>query len=192
MESEKLHILIIEGTNRPGRESIKVANLIEKIGQDIDDIEVKLADAAAFNFPLDGDGSEQQDPRYKELITWADAYFIVAPEYNHGYPGSLKRMLDSEYTVYIHKPVAIAGVSSGNWGGVRVIEALVPVLRELGMVLTFADIQFPKVKEQFDDAGNPKDPAQSKRILDAYEELIWMGKALKTARLTNPSKYEKK
>ncbi len=191
MNQDKLNILIIEGTNRPGRQSIKVARLLEKIGKTIEGIEVKLADAAEFNLPLDGDGDEQQDPNYKALLKWADGFMIVVPEYNHGYSGSLKRMLDSEYGSYTHKAATAVGVSSGPWGGVRATQNIQPVLRELGLVTTFTNLYFPKIKEFFDENGNPKDQDYEKHINEAYEELIWMTKALKVARLTNPSKYER-
>jgi len=38
---------------------------------------------------------------------------------------------------YIHKAVGICGVSAGTFGGARVIEALLPVMRELGLVTIF-------------------------------------------------------
>ncbi len=45
----------------------------------------------------------------------------------------------------IHKAVAFIGVSAGVWGGTCVIEARVPMVRELGLVVTFTDLNFPQV-----------------------------------------------
>jgi len=56
-------------------------------------------------------------------------------------------MLDSELKNYIHKPVAIAGASNGSWGGVRAVESLVPAVREMGLVVTFASVYFPRVQD---------------------------------------------
>jgi NAD(P)H-dependent FMN reductase len=39
---------------------------------------------------------------------------IVTPEYNHGYPGLLKHVLDSNLKEYIHKAVGLCGVSAGG------------------------------------------------------------------------------
>lgn len=64
----------------------------------------------------------------------ADGIVIVTPEYNRGYPGLLKYVLDTNLKEYIHKAVGICGVSAGGFGGARVIENLLPVLRELGLV----------------------------------------------------------
>lgn len=94
-------------------------------------------------------------------------------------------MLDSELKNYIHKPVAIAGASSGNWGGVRAVEALVTAVREMGLVATFTSPYFPRVQDSFDDHNQPV-AAQKERIdrdLEAaYTELIWMAKTLKDGR----------
>ena len=58
-------------------------------------------------------------PQAKELagkITKADGLIIVSPEYNHGYPGELKMMLDMIYEEYTSKPVGFCGVSAGGSG----------------------------------------------------------------------------
>ncbi len=43
-------------------------------------------------------------------------------------------MLDTDLKEYIHKAAGIVGVSAGVFGGARVIQNLIPVLRELGLV----------------------------------------------------------
>ena len=180
--ADKLYIPIIEGTARPKRASMRAAQLIERVGNGIDGIEVELLDPMDFNFPGDGNDPEGKDPRYTKITERADAFFIVTPEYNHSFPGSLKRMLDSELANYVHKPVAFAGVSDGNWGGVRAIEALVNTVREMGLVATFSDVHFPMILEFFDEKGEPKDSKTYDRIKRAYTELIWMAKALRYGR----------
>lgn len=178
----KLFIPILLGTTRPNRESVKAAKLVEKVGKAIDDIEVVLVDPADYHFPYDGNDPENKDPRYSQLTAKADAFFIVTPEYNHSFPGTLKRMLDSELSNYIHKPVAFAGVSNGIFGGARAIESLVNTVREMGMAATFSDVYFPQIQNLFDDNGEIKDEGYIRRIERAYEELIWMAKSLKWGR----------
>ena len=75
----------------------------------------------------------------------ADALVLVSPEYNHGYPGLLKHVLDTSLKEYIHKAVGVAGVSAGVFGGARAIQNLIPVLRELGLVTIFWDVNFTSV-----------------------------------------------
>jgi len=186
---EKLFIPILVGTTRPKRESIKPAQLIEQVGKTIDEIEVLLVDPNDYHFPFDGNDEENKDPRYSELTQRADGFLIVTPEYNHSFPGTLKRMLDSELKNYIHKPVALAGVSGGMFGGARAIESLVPSVREMGMVVTFTDLYFPQVQKLFDEKGDIIDKGYIKRIQRGYEELIWMAKVLKWGRENVKSIY---
>lgn len=178
----KLNIVIIEGTTRVQRKSIHAARLIYEISKQYQEVDPVFVDPKDFNFPGDGNDPEGKDPHYSEITAKADGFFIITPEYNHLIPGSLKRMLDSELKNYIHKPVAFAGVSSGSWGGIRAIEALVTTVREMGMVATFTDVQFPKVQELFDESGKLLDEAYIKRVKKSFDELIWMTKVLKAGR----------
>lgn len=179
---EKLFIPVLEGTKRLQRQSIHVAKLIYEVSQQLDNVESQLVDPTDFDFPGDGNDPEAKDPRYTKITERADGFFIVVPEYNHSFPGTLKRMLDSELKNYIHKPVAFAGVSASMFGGVRAIESLVPAVREMGLVATFTDVHFPKVQELFDEQSNLKDDAYIKRVKRSFTELIWMAQVLKYGR----------
>ena len=187
----KLFIPVLAGTTRQQRKSIFAARLVVEVGNTFEDVEVVLVDPKDFNFPGDGNDPEGKDPRYTEITARADGFFIVSPEYNHSFPGSLKRMLDSELQNYIHKPVAFAGASSGPWGGVRAIEQLVGTVREMGLVSTFTDMQFPNVQDLFNDTGELQNEAYREYVKSAWIELIWMTKTLKYGRETIESKYNK-
>ncbi len=180
--NDPLSIVVLAGTTRHQRKSIHAARLVAEIGRQIEGIRIEFVDPVDFTFPGDGNDPEGKDPRYSEITKKADGFFIVTPEYNHSFPGSLKRMLDSELENYLHKPVAFAGASSGIWGGVRAIEALVNSVREMGLVATFTDVHFPKVQDLFDDQGKLLDDYYNQAIKKAYDELIWMAKALRQAR----------
>lgn len=174
---------------RPKRMSIHAAKLIAKIGKEFKEVKTELLDPLDFNLPYDGNDDENKDPRYTRITKEADGFFIVTPEYNHGYPGTLKRFLDSELKNYIHKPVAFAGVSNGLWGGVRAIEALVGSVREMGLAATFTDVQFPRIQDIFDEEGKLLDDKYVERVRRSWVELIWMAKVLKYGREKVPSQY---
>jgi NAD(P)H-dependent FMN reductase len=178
----ELTILVLAGTTREQRVSIHAAKLVANIGQSREGVNVVFVDPVDFDFPGDGNDPEGKDRKYSDLTQKADAFFIVTPEYNHSFPGSLKRMLDSELHNYIHKPVAFAGASSGTWGGVRAVEALVNVVREMGLVATFTDVYFPKVQDLFDEEGTLLNDYYIRAINKSYDELIWMAKTLKHGR----------
>jgi NAD(P)H-dependent FMN reductase len=185
----KLYIPVLAGTTREQRKSIFAARLVTEIGKTIEGVETELVDPKDFNFPNDGNDPEGKDQRYTAITARADGFFIVSPEYNHSIPGSLKRMLDSELENYIHKPVAFAGVSRTQWGGVRGIEALVNTVREMGLVATFTDMQFPKVQELFDENGVLQNESYRRYVLAAWTELIWMTNVMKYGRENLESKY---
>jgi NAD(P)H-dependent FMN reductase len=106
----------------------------------------------------------------------------VTPEYNHGYPGMLKHLLDTNLKEYVHKAVGICGVSAGGFGGTRVIENLLPVMRELGLVTIFWDGNFSGAQKLFDESGKLLDESYVKRMDKFLKELIWMSKVLRYGR----------
>jgi hypothetical protein len=73
-------------------------------------------------------------------------------------------------------------VSAGPFGGVRGIQDLLPVLRELGLVTIFWDVNFGNVGTLFDDRGALRDPAFLPRIDKFVKELAWMARALRHGR----------
>lgn|SRR5487761_1267062 len=182
---EPITIAVIEGTIREKRESIKASRYIAEFGRKQPGVELIFVDPVDFNFPGDGNDPEGKDPRYSEISAKADGFFIITPEYNHSFPGSLKRMLDSELQTYNHKPVAFAGVSNGSWGGTRAIESLVPAIRETGLVALSWDIYFPRIQDLFDETGQLKPENRESydtNLQKLYDELIWMARLFKTAR----------
>lgn len=186
LETGQLYIPVIVGTTRPKRWSIHAVKLVHKIGVEIEQVKSELLDPQDFGIRYDGNDQENKDPEYSKITEEADGFFIVVPEYNHSFPGSLKRFLDSELENYLHKPVAFAGVSAGPWGGTRAIEALLPVVRELGMVATFEDVHFPYVQNIFNQQGElieeKLDQDYQQMIREAYQELIWLAAVLKFGR----------
>ncbi|MDQ3665941.1 MAG: NAD(P)H-dependent oxidoreductase, partial [Acidobacteriota bacterium] len=122
---DKLKLPVLLGTNRKQRKSVHVARWLVSEMEKRTDIETRLFDVSEFAFPHDdyGQGIKDLFPEWRDAIIQSDGLVIVSPEYNHGYPGSLKAVLDLLLKEYIHKAVALVGVSAGPWGGARVIEA---------------------------------------------------------------------
>jgi NAD(P)H-dependent FMN reductase len=185
---DKVIIAVICGTKREGRRSINAAHWVAEQGRKRDDVEIVFVDPKEVQLPPDGNDKDGTDPAYHDIVARADAFYVVTPEYNHSIPSSLKRVLDSEHDSYKHKPVATAGVSDGPWGGVRVCEALLPVYHTLWMVPVKPELYFPKVQDMFNEQGALKseyEAMQTKNVQAAYDELVWMARALKAARTQN-------
>ena len=177
-----LFIPIILGTARQGRQSEHVAGFILSEMKKRPEIETELIDVRHLKMRLDDAGEEMKDPSYAEKMTRADGLVIVTPEYNHGYPGLLKHALDMCLEEYIHKTVGLVGVSAGPFGGSRVIEQMVQVVRELGLTVTFTDVNFSKVRDAFDERGNLKDEKYIGRVAKFLNELVWMSRVLRYGR----------
>jgi len=188
---DKLFIPLLLGTPRKNRESEKVAHWVFKKLEERENIETQFFDVCDFEIPHGEYGQEIKDlfPEWRDAITKADGLVIVTPEYNHGYPGSLKAVLDLLLREYVHKAVAFVAVSAGPWGGTRVIEACVPMIRELGLAVTFSDLNFPSVKSKFDEQGNLLDEGYEKRVQGFLDELVWMATTLKWGRENVSSKF---
>src|SRR5262245_21845659 len=144
-------------------------------------LDTEPIDGATLPIPHDDAGEAAKDPVFAEKMNRADAIVLVAPEYNRGYPGLLKHILDTNLHEYIHKAVGVVGVSAGIFGGARVIENLLPVLRELGLVTIFWDVNFNNVRTRFDETGALVD--DSFLAIDKFlDELIWMAETLRHGR----------
>jgi NAD(P)H-dependent FMN reductase len=180
--ADSLYIPLILGTARQGRASEHVGRFLLGEMQKRPEIETELIDVRELKMTLQDAGQQMQDPGYKEKIVRADGLVIVTPEYNHGYPGLLKHALDMCLEEYIHKVVAICGVSAGPFGGARVIESLVPVVRELGLVVTFTDLNFSRVHDAFDENGQLTDGKYVGRTANFLNELVWMTRVMRHGR----------
>ena len=191
---DQLNIPVLLGTNRKQRNSAFVARWLFSEMEKRAEIRTRLFDVADFHMPHDdyGQGLKDQFPEWCDAILQADGLVIVTPEYNHGYPGALKSVLDLLLPEYIHKAVAFVGVSAGPWGGTRGIEAMVPMCRELGLAVTFTDLNFPFVQKTFDAEGKLLDQAFEPRVKDFLDELVWMSRVLQWGRANVPSKFHSK
>jgi NAD(P)H-dependent FMN reductase len=183
MTEPPLFIPVILGTPRQGRQSEYVATfVVEQVSQRAN-VETELIDVRTIAIATDDAGESLKDPHFSEQMQRADGLIIVVPEYNHGYPGILKHVLDTCLKEYIHKAVGLCGVSAGPFGGTRVIQNLLPVMRELGLVTTFYDLNFSSVQTLFDESGVLHDPEPQQRRFNRFmNELVWMSTVLRYGR----------
>jgi NAD(P)H-dependent FMN reductase len=177
-----LFIPVLLGTVRKGRMSEPAARLVHAELARRPGVETELIDIGTLPLRIDDAGEAIKIPAYAAAMERADGLVIVSPEYNHGYSGLLKHVLDSCLKEYIHKAVGIVGVSAGSFGGARTIENLLPVMRELGLVTIFWDVNFSNVHTVFDESGKLLDQVFLRRIDKFLKELVWMAKTLRHGR----------
>ena len=96
-----LFIPVILGTARKGRASENVAKFVFGEVQKREGVETELLDIRDLGFPTDDAGEAIKHPGFSETVARADGLVLIVPEYNHGYPGLLKHVLDSNLKEYI-------------------------------------------------------------------------------------------
>ncbi|KKQ70844.1 MAG: NADPH-dependent FMN reductase [Candidatus Peregrinibacteria bacterium GW2011_GWC2_39_14] len=170
---KKPFIPIVLGTAREGRQSEKVAKAVYALLKDRADMETQLIDVKDY---IQGRtippwaGDESINP-WREIVASASAFIIVTPEYNHGYPGELKILLDQEKDAYKDKSVAICSTSRGGFGGIRVIENILPVFHAIGLKLISTSISVSKVEEFPEDLAKLDEHFKSK-VQNIAEDLL--------------------
>lgn len=123
--------------------------------------------------------------RWAEKIASLDGFLVVTPEYNHGYPSSLKSALDAVYAPWNHK--AIAFVSYGGFAsGARAVEQLRLVAVELRMVPVRDEVNVRLVGYAADERGHPADPVYAKKASAMIDDLLWWTRVAKEGRERHP------
>src|SRR6266705_249215 len=174
---------VILGTSRQGRASEHAAHFVFDHVSKRSDIRTDFIDIRNIRLSIDDAGEAIKDSGFSATVAKADALILVVPEYNHSFPGLLKHVLDTNLKEYIHKAVGVCGVSAGPFGGARMIQSLLPVLRELGLVTIFSDVYFSNAGKLFDPAtGNITDSAYGGRLDKFLNELVWMARVLRFGR----------
>lgn len=178
-----MYIPVILGTGRESRRSKDVANFVlEEVRKK--GIETELIDVKDYPIDFTGGLEKRKHQALSEKFFRAEGFIIVAPEYNHSYPGELKLLLDNFYKEYNRKPIGFCGVTSGILGGSRAVEQLKLISIELQMAPIREALYFSRVQDLFDEQGRIKDQSHYQWVEKFLEELLWFAKALKTARET--------
>ncbi len=175
------NIVIISASVRTGRKSDRVARFFHDFIQTNALGTPTLLDLDAYRFPIFNERLRYQEKPADDVLEFAgkfksaDGVLIVTPEYNGGYPASLKNVIDLFTVEWHHKPVAIATVSSGMFGGSQVITSLQFTLWKLHALVAPALFPVPKVDEAFDENGKPSDKeGTEKRAANLLKELTWL------------------
>lgn len=174
------NIAIISASVRKGRKSHRLALYFQSLIGEKQRGRVTMLDLASYDFPVFHErlrlleSPPEQVLAFAENVKSADGVIIVTPEYNGGYPASLKNVIDLLYDEWRRKPIAIATVSAGSFGGMNVITSLVYSLWKMQAWVVPALFPMPKITEAFDEQGVPSDKATTeKRALRFLDELAW-------------------
>jgi len=183
----RLKIALIYGSTRPGRLCDKVASWAAA--------QISATHAFALDVidPASPEALSTEKPSESLNLAWlrqhigaADAFIVVTPEYNHGYPAALKSLIDSVGAEWHAKPVAFVSYG-GISGGIRATEQLRQVFAEMHAVTIRDSVTFAMAWEQFDSDGTLKNPDRAARQMQTVlKRLAWWANALREARRAVP------
>ncbi|RZM07367.1 MAG: NADPH-dependent oxidoreductase [Pedobacter sp.] len=175
-----MNIAILSASVRQGRNSHRVALYFQQYIQDNNIANVDMIDLAEYNFPIFEErlqympAPEANVLDFQRRINEADGILLVTPEYNGGYPSSLKNVIDLLYKEWQKKPIALTTVSAGPFGGAQVTTSLVFSLWKIGAWVVPAMFPVPQVQNNYDENGVPKEKESTdKRAKKFLDELIW-------------------
>jgi NAD(P)H-dependent FMN reductase len=178
MNSSTPHIAIISASVRTGRRSHRVALFFEAFFKK-ENMTAEILDLSVYQFPvfterlkyLPSPSPDIID--FTERIKQADGVLIVTPEYNGGYPASIKNVIDLLYTEWFHKPIAITTVSDGSFGGSQVITSLLFTLWKIRAWVVPAMFPVPNVEASFTEEGHAVKESTNERAKIFTDELRW-------------------
>jgi NAD(P)H-dependent FMN reductase len=177
-------IAIITASVRTGRKSDRVALYFKNFLEAQNLAAVTILDLAEYQFPIFNERLKSLvDPSpatlsFAEEINAAAGIIIVTPEYNGGYPASLKNVIDLLYAEWKRKPIAISTVSAGAFAGSQVITSLQFTLWKIGALTVPAMFPVPTIDKSFDENGVPSDQAGTDKRATAFiNELLWIMEA---------------
>ncbi len=179
--STDLRVALVVASVRPDRFGSTVAGWATSRVAAHGGIHLDVVDLMELDLPagLDGGGDTG---RWRSRVDAADAFVVVTPEYNHGYPGYLKIAIDSVVDEWRGKPVGFVSYGGGA-GGARSVEQLRQVFGELDAVAVREAVTLVRVWDMFTADGRllaPSGPESAmSRMLD---RLLWWGDALRAAR----------
>jgi len=184
MSENPLRVAVIVGSTREGRFGEVVARWFVSRAARRRELELDVVDLAAldlpFVYPAEPDESVR---RFVERIDRADAFVVVTPEYNHGYPASLKQAIDLPRHEWRRKPVAFVSYG-GLGGGLRAVEQLRQVFPELHAMTIRDVVSFHGAWGRFGEPEADVEPTEGcDTALDVMlDDLAWWGRALRRAR----------
>ena len=187
MEDRPISLTVIIGSTREGRFGPTVADWFIRQAALRRDLTLDVIDLADQQLPAVYPASpDEATAAYVRRIAHADAFVVITPEYNHGYPASLKQAIDLPHEEWQAKPVGFVSYG-GQAGGLRAVEQLRQVFAELHAVSARSTVSFHNAWDRFDEAGQPHDTTGTAAAANSMlDQLAWWALVLRDARTARP------
>jgi NAD(P)H-dependent FMN reductase len=184
---------IIIASTRPGRAGLPIGQWFTARARAHGAFDIDLADLAEVNLPFLDEAAHPRLRQYTKQHTkdWsarveaADAFAIVMPEYNFGFPATIKNAVDFLHSEWNYKPVGFVSYG-GVAAGTRAVQQLKQVVTTLQMFPLFAAVAIPFFAQFIDDDGVFQANETLEKAADAMlDELLSVSEVMRPLRATS-------
>lgn len=162
-QASPLNILGLPGSLRSGSYNRRLLELAQSVAPPEIRISIygDMASIPLFNEDLEGKSHAPPEPvaRLRSAVEYSDAVLIATPEYNQSMPGVLKNAVDwlsrpAPSSAFAGKPVALCGITTGEWGTRLSQAALRQTLFATGAQLVPLHLYLRKAETLFRSGGD--------------------------------------
>jgi len=177
---------IIVASTRPGRIGEPIGAWVTRVAREHAGFDaVEVLDLAEIDLPLMNEPNHPRLRRYvhPHTLAWsaavdsADAFVIVAPEYNYAMNAALKNALDYLSAEWAHKPVGLV-TYGGASGGMRAAEMIKSVLTVLSMVPVNPAVALHMARTQIVDGEFVPTDEDNQRLTAVLDQVVRYAAAL--------------
>ncbi len=198
MSTASHSILIFAGSSRVNSFNRRLAKEAARLVREADCrptyIELSDLNIPLYNADLEARGTPGDVIRLKEMMHAHAGWIIASPEYNGSYTALLKNTIDwasspakagaecsedeaqnwkSGTKPFAGKVVGLLSASPGMMGGLRSLDHLAPLLRNLQCWLAPQQFALSKAGDAFDAQGHLKEEATLAKVKAVVDQVIW-------------------
>jgi len=175
MATDKIRIVIINGSVRPKNYTRMASALVADELRKLPGVSVELVEPATLSLPFPGtEGKAEGAKLLQQNVAAATGVVLATPEYHGSFSSVMKLVIENLGfpSVLAGKPVALMGVAAGSIGAVKSLEHLRGVVSHIGGIALPLPISVANVQKVFDADGRCLDPAIERMIRSVGINLL--------------------
>jgi len=166
-EEQRIRIVILVGSVRPGNYTSKAAAIVaDELARD-PRVTVEVVHPERYHLALPGmPAPDSRAEELQKLVAAAAAVVIATPEYHGSFSAAIKLVIENLGfpSALAGKPVALLGVAAGSIGAIKSIEALRGVVSHVGGLPLPMPVSLAHVQKLFAEDGAVLDAAAEKLL----------------------------
>ena len=180
-----MHLQIVVVSTREQRQGLAVGKWFHAQAVKHGGFGLELVDLAEVNLPLLDEPHHprlanylhEHTKRWSAIVSRADAFVFVTPEYNYGSPPSLVNALDYLHREWAYKPVGFVsyGGISGGTRSVQMTKQIVTSLKMMPMVEALTIPMFTQYIDRHTHEFKPPDVQEKAAVVMLDELARWAG-----------------